>query len=62
MKVSQACVYIHKSVITSSLRFTEEHRRYYCVTPSFYIDLLKTFIKIFEEKKAEHMVTRKHHF
>jgi hypothetical protein len=29
-KISQACVYIHKSVISATIRFKEDHRRYYC--------------------------------
>lgn len=44
------------SLIKASGTFFTEHKRYYYVTPSCYIDLLKTFTKIFETKKNEYLV------
>lgn len=43
------------SLIKSSHKFFVDHKRYYYVTPSCYIDLLKTFSNIFENKKAEYL-------
>lgn len=54
-KISRACVHIHMSLIKASSTFFNEHKRYYYVTPSCYIDLLKNFSKIFETKKNEYL-------
>jgi dynein heavy chain len=55
LKISQACVYIHTSLIKASSRYLSEHKRYYYVTPSCYIDLLRTFSKIYESKTSEYL-------
>lgn len=55
-KISKACVYIHMSLINASARYFNEHKRHYYVTPSCYIDLLKTFNKIHESKTNEYLV------
>lgn len=47
---------MHTSLIKASSKFFTEHKRHYYVTPSCFIDLLKTFSKIFEAKKAEYIV------
>lgn len=54
-KISQVCVYMHMSLIKASSKFYFEHKRYYYVTPSCYIDLIKTFTNIFESKKSEYI-------
>jgi len=43
------------SLIKASSKFYFEHKRYYYVTPSCYIDLIKTFMSIFESKKADYI-------
>jgi len=43
------------SLIKASSKFYYEHKRYYYVTPSCYIDLLRTFTKMFETKKSEYI-------
>lgn len=55
LKISQVCVYMHMSLIKASSKFYYEHKRYYYVTPSCYIDLLRTFTKMFETKKTEYI-------
>ncbi len=55
LKISQVCVYMHMSLIKASSKFYYEHKRYYYVTPSCYIDLLRTFTKMFETKKSEYI-------
>ncbi len=55
LKISQVCVYMHMSLIKASMKFYYEHKRYYYVTPSCYIDLLRTFTKMFESKKTEYI-------
>lgn len=53
-KISRACVYIHMSLIESTRRYLAEHKRHVYVTPSCYIDLLRTFGKIYENKTSEY--------
>ncbi len=55
-KIADACVYMHTSLIKASEKFYNEHKRYCFVTPSCFIDLLKTFAKMFESKKIEYLV------
>ena len=55
-KITQVCVYMHMSLIKASSKFYFEHKRFYYVTPSCYIDLLRTFTKIFEAKKLDYIV------
>ena len=56
-KIAKACVYIHLSLVKASTKFLAEHKRYYYLTPSCFIDLLKTFIKIFDAKRVEYLVS-----
>jgi dynein heavy chain len=53
-KISKACVYIHTSLTEATRRYLAEHKRHVYVTPSCYIDLLRTFGKIFETKTNEY--------
>lgn len=53
-KISQACVHIHLSLIEASRRFLAEQKRHVYVTPSCYIDLLRTFGKIYEARTSEY--------
>jgi len=46
---------MHMSLIKASSKFYFEHKRYYYVTPSCYIDLIRTFMSIFEAKKADYI-------
>ena len=56
-KISKACVYIHNSLEKASVKLYEEHRRHYYITPSFYMDLLKTFEKMLETRNHEYVVS-----
>jgi hypothetical protein len=58
LKVSKACVYVHKSIDAESKVFYNEHKRHYYVTPILYVEFLKIFKKLFETKKAEYIVSR----
>ena len=55
IKIAQVCVYMHISLIKASSQFYYEHKRHYYVTPSCYIDLLRTFTKMFESKKNDYI-------
>ncbi|XP_024523426.1 dynein heavy chain 1, axonemal [Selaginella moellendorffii] len=52
-KIVTVCVYIHQSVERRSKEFYEELRRYNYVTPTSYLELLSTYIKLLEEKRDE---------
>ena len=58
-KIAKACVYIHLSLVKASVKFLNEHKRYYYLTPSCFIDLLKTFIKIFDSKRLEYLARKR---
>jgi dynein heavy chain len=51
--VVESCVFIHQSVERRSKRYYEELRRYNYVTPTSYLELLGTFIRLLGEKRAE---------
>lgn len=51
--VVQSCVVIHQSVEKLSKRYYDELRRYNYVTPTSYLELLTTFIKLLGEKREE---------
>ena len=51
--VVDSCVYIHQSVEDKSKQFLEELRRHNYVTPTSYLELLGTFLKVLGEKKNE---------
>lgn len=56
--IVSACVFIHQSVERKSLHFYDELRRYTYVTPTSYLELLNTFIRILGEKRIEIETTR----
>ena len=58
-KISKVCVHIHMTLIKIISKYYDDHKKYYYVTPSSYIDLLKTFGKIFEMNKNEYIVRDK---
>ena len=51
--VVDACVFIHQSVERKSKTFYDELRRYNYVTPTSYLELLSTFIKLLGVKRDE---------
>ncbi|KAI5076359.1 hypothetical protein GOP47_0008424 [Adiantum capillus-veneris] len=51
--VVEVCVYIHQSVERTSKEFYEEQRRHVYVTPTSYLELLHTYIKLLDEKREE---------
>ncbi|WIA11828.1 hypothetical protein OEZ85_011917 [Tetradesmus obliquus] len=51
--VLAACVHIHQSVEAKSKQYYQELRRYNYVTPTSYLELLSTFLKLLGEKRTE---------
>ncbi|KAG2485619.1 hypothetical protein HYH03_015682 [Edaphochlamys debaryana] len=51
--VVRCCVGVHQSVERRSKKFYDELRRYNYVTPTSYLELLTTFIKLLSEKRTE---------
>ena len=51
--VVKSCVHVHQSVEAATLRYYEELRRYNYVTPTSYLELLTTFIRLVKEKREE---------
>ncbi|GLC56009.1 hypothetical protein PLESTB_001054700 [Pleodorina starrii] len=51
--VVDCCVGMHQSVERKSKKFYDELRRYNYVTPTSYLELLTTFIKLLSEKRSE---------
>ena len=51
--VGDACVFVHQSVERMSQKFFETLRRHNYVTPTSYLELLQTFIRLVAEKRAE---------
>ena len=51
--VVESCVFIHQSVERKSRAFLEQLRRYNYVTPTSYLELLRTFTRLLGEKRAE---------
>ena len=56
--VVKSCVFIHQSVEKKSAQFFETLRRYNYVTPTSYLELLRTFIRLLGEKRNEIERTR----
>ena len=48
--VVDTCVYIHQSVERKSKQFFDELRRFNYVTPTSYLELLQTFMRLVKEK------------
>ena len=57
--VVSSCVHIHQSVEKQSIRFFDELRRHNYVTPTSYLELLSTFIKLIDERREEIGTTRR---
>ena len=51
--VVESCVFIHQSVERKSKEFFDTLRRYNYVTPTSYLELLQTFIRLLREKREE---------
>ncbi|XP_049961962.1 dynein axonemal heavy chain 6-like [Schistocerca serialis cubense] len=49
-KLSTMCVTIHESVAQMTIRFYNEMRRYYYTTPSSYLELLKLYLTMLQNK------------
>ncbi|CAG9466771.1 unnamed protein product [Pedinophyceae sp. YPF-701] len=59
-KIVEACVGVHQSVERHSKDFFEQLRRYNYVTPTSYLELLTTFIKLLSDKRQEvHEMSRR---
>jgi len=56
--IVKSCVNVHQSVEKASKRFYDELRRYNYVTPTSYLELLTTFMRLLGEKKDEIETTR----
>ncbi|XP_069668946.1 dynein axonemal heavy chain 6 isoform X3 [Periplaneta americana] len=50
-KLANVCVTMHKSVAKGTVRFYEEMRRHYYTTPSSYLELIKLYKAMLEDKK-----------
>ena len=50
--VALTCVGIHDSVVLATHRFWQEVRRHYYVTPSSYMELIRTYSKLLDEKRS----------
>nr|AML30859.1 axonemal inner arm dynein heavy chain 3 [Marsilea vestita] len=51
--VVEVCVFIHQSVEAASKEFYDETRRHVYITPTSYLELLQTYIKLLDEKREE---------
>ena len=51
--VVETCVDMQKRVTALSDKFLQELRRYYYVTPTSYLELIKTFKLLFDAKRVE---------
>ena len=56
--VVDSCVFIHQSVERKSKEFYDVLRRFNYVTPTSYLELLQTFIRLLGEKREEIETTR----
>jgi len=56
--VVDSCVFIHQSVERKSREFFDVLRRFNYVTPTSYLELLQTFIRLLREKRDEIETTR----
>ncbi|XP_066905836.1 dynein axonemal heavy chain 6 isoform X2 [Halyomorpha halys] len=57
-KMSSTCYVMHSSVEAMTTRFYNEMKRYYYVTPSSYLDLLKLYQNMLESRK-KHIIQTK---
>jgi dynein heavy chain len=56
--VVESCVFIHQSVERKSKEFYDVLRRFNYVTPTSYLELLQTFIRLLREKRDDIETTR----
>jgi dynein heavy chain len=61
-QLALCCVSIHKVVIETAKRFYAAHKRHYYLTPSSYMDLMKTYDKMMTQTKQEFLVKKKNFF
>jgi dynein heavy chain len=61
-RLALCCVSIHKIVIDTAKRFYAAHKRHYYLTPSSYMDLMKTYDKMMTQTKQEFLVIKKYYF
>ena len=47
------CVFFHTNVQDYAARFAKEARRYFYVTPTSYLELLRSFKALLDTKRAE---------
>jgi hypothetical protein len=57
-RLALCCVSIHKIVIDTAKRFYAAHKRHYYLTPSSYMDLMKTYDKMMTQTKQEFLVRK----
>ena len=55
-RLALCCVSTHKLVIETAKRFYAAHKRHYYLTPSSYMDLMKTYDKMMTQTKQEFLV------
>ena len=55
-RLSLCCVSIHRSVVETAKRFYAAHKRHYYLTPSSYMDLMKTYDEKMMQTKDEFLV------
>ena len=58
-RLALCCVAIHKIVIETAKRFYAAHKRHYYLTPSSYMDLMKTYDKMMTQTKQEFLVSER---
>jgi dynein heavy chain len=58
-RLALCCVSIHKIVIETAKHFYAAHKRHYYLTPSSYMDLMKTYDKMMTQTKQEFLVKEK---
>mmetsp|Transcript_42407 Transcript_42407/g.49474 ORF Transcript_42407/g.49474 Transcript_42407/m.49474 type:complete len:144 (+) Transcript_42407:7442-7873(+) len=56
-KVKEGCVqmvkYFHETTVDSSVKFLNNLKRHYYVTPTSYLELISTFKKLLKDKREE---------
>ncbi|KAJ7549736.1 hypothetical protein O6H91_07G065700 [Diphasiastrum complanatum] len=57
-KVAKICVEIHTSVSQTAEKFYQELRRKYYITPKSYLDCVKLYIQLLEEKRQESFIAQ----
>lgn len=55
-QLALCCVSMHKIVVETAKRFYAAHKRVYYLTPSLYMDLMKTYDRMMKQTKQEFLV------